>query len=67
MADSANLAIITSTTPTAHIYGFEILLGIGAGCQAQTGYAVMQSLVDPLQVSQAISFMLLGESFSLLL
>lgn len=54
-------AIITRTTPTANIYGFEILIGVGAGCQAQTGYAVMQAIVDPLQVFQAISFMLLGK------
>lgn len=42
------------------MYGFEILLGIGAGCQAQTGFSVMQAIVDPSQVSQAITYMLLG-------
>ena len=61
LADSVRLAVITRSTPTANLYGFEILLGVGAGCQAQTGYAVMQAMVDRSQISQAISFMLLGK------
>lgn len=35
-------------------------MGVGAGCQAQTGYAVLQALVDASQVSQALGFMMLG-------
>ncbi|KAL8695938.1 MAG: hypothetical protein Q9201_007895 [Fulgogasparrea decipioides] len=67
LAGGALCSIITRTTSTAKIYGFEILLGIGAGCQAQTGYAVMQAIVDPTQVSQAISFMLLAQLLGLTL
>ncbi|KAL8897231.1 MAG: hypothetical protein Q9192_002685 [Flavoplaca navasiana] len=51
---------ITSTSSTASIYGFEVLMGVGAGCQAQTGYAVLQALVDPSRVSDALGFMMLG-------
>lgn len=47
-------AVITKKTSTASIYGFEVLMGIGGGCQAQTGYAVLQALIDPSQVSQAL-------------
>ena len=60
-ADLLDLAINTKTTSTANVYGFGVLLGVGAGCQAQTGYAVMQAIVDRSQVSQAISFKLLGK------
>ena len=35
-------------------------MGVGAGCQAQTGYAVLQALVDPSLVSDALGFMMLG-------
>ncbi|KAL9005110.1 MAG: hypothetical protein Q9188_002098 [Gyalolechia gomerana] len=56
-------SVITKTTSTASIYGFEVLMGIGGGCQAQTGYAVLQALIDPSQVSQALGFMMLGTVF----
>ncbi|KAL8640851.1 MAG: hypothetical protein Q9228_002271 [Teloschistes exilis] len=45
------------------IYGFEVLMGVGAGCQAQTGYAVLQALVDPSRVSDALGFMMLGKRY----
>ncbi|KAI4243442.1 MAG: hypothetical protein L6R40_003444 [Gallowayella cf. fulva] len=54
-------SLITTTTSTASIYGYEVLMGIGAGCQAQTGYAVLQALVDPTQVSEALGFMMLAQ------
>lgn len=60
ISDGFRTALITTTTSTASIYGYEVLMGIGAGCQAQTGYAVLQALVDPTQVSEALGFMMLG-------
>ncbi|KAL8776860.1 MAG: hypothetical protein Q9194_002889 [Teloschistes cf. exilis] len=54
-------SLITPTTSTASIYGFEVLMGVGAGCQAQTGYAVLQALVDPSRVSDALGFMMLAQ------
>lgn len=54
-------ARINSTTPTANIYGFEVLLGIGAGAFIQAGYAVIQAVVDASDMSNAISFMMIGE------
>lgn len=35
-------------------------MGVGAGCQAQTGYAVLQALVEPSRVSDAQGLMMLG-------
>ena len=53
-------AQITVGTPTAHIYGFEILIGIGTGMFIQAGYAVIQAVVDPVDMGYAISFMMIG-------
>lgn len=59
------LATITTDTSTARIYGFQVLLGLGAGAYAQAGYAVIQVIVDPAMMAYAIGFMMLGESFDL--
>lgn len=67
LVGGALCSIITRTVPTSNIYGYEVLLGIGAGCQAQTGYAVMQTLVSPYELSHAISFMLLAQLLGLTL
>lgn len=56
---------ITPETPTANIYGFEILLGIGTGCYIQAGYAVIQAMVEPADMAYAISYMMLGKNFRL--
>ncbi|KAK5661227.1 hypothetical protein OQA88_11120 [Cercophora sp. LCS_1] len=55
------LSRITVDTPESHIYGFEILLGLGTGCFVQAGYAVIQSVVPPAEMAYAISFMMLGQ------
>ncbi|KAK0660106.1 major facilitator superfamily domain-containing protein [Cercophora samala] len=52
---------ITTDTPEGQIYGFEILLGIGTGCFIQAGYAVIQAVTPPAEMSYAISFMMLGQ------
>ncbi|KAI1075118.1 major facilitator superfamily domain-containing protein [Whalleya microplaca] len=55
------LSRIQPDTPQAHIYGFEILIGIGTGCFIQAGYAVIQAVVDPADMAYAISFMMIGQ------
>ncbi|KAF4624954.1 hypothetical protein G7Y89_g13216 [Cudoniella acicularis] len=52
---------IDSTTSTASIYGFEVLLGLGAGAFIQAGYAVIQTAVEPADMYYAISFMMLAQ------
>ncbi|CAL8585088.1 hypothetical protein XPA_010666 [Xanthoria parietina] len=61
IVDGDSSPLIPSTTSTASIYGFEVLMGVRAGCQAQTGYAVLQALVDPSRVSDALGFMMLAQ------
>ncbi|KAI9835615.1 MAG: hypothetical protein M1837_003704 [Sclerophora amabilis] len=55
------LSRMSITTPTANVYGFEILLGIGVGCTIQAGYAVIQVVVDFSEMSYGISFMMLAQ------
>ena len=53
------VATVTVTTSTASMYGYEILVGIGAGCYAQAGYAVIQAIVEPSMMAYGIVFMML--------
>lgn len=53
-------ATINSKTSAAEIYGFEVLLGIGGGAFIQADYAVIQAVVDPVDFSDAIVFIMLG-------
>lgn len=55
------LATITVNMSTAKIYGYEILVGIGAGSYAQAGYAIIQTTVEPSMMAYGITFMMLGE------
>ena len=57
-------ATITTDTSTARIYGYQVLLGLGAGAYAQAGYAVIQAIVEPAMMAYGIGFMMLGESSS---
>ncbi|MCJ1367960.1 hypothetical protein MMC16_007098 [Acarospora aff. strigata] len=58
---AACLSRIDVNTSTAKIYGFEILIGIGTGAYAQAGYAVIQAVTEPSDMSYAISFMLIAQ------
>ena len=55
------LSRITTSTSPGYIYGFETLLGIGAGAFIQAGYAVIQAVVDAADMSYAISFMMIAQ------
>ena len=48
-------------THAGTIYGLEALLDIGRGAFIQSGYAVIQIVVDPVDLSYAISFMMIGK------
>ncbi|KAF2122025.1 major facilitator superfamily domain-containing protein [Lophiotrema nucula] len=55
------LSKITLDTPDRHIYGFEILSGVGTGCFGQAGFAVAQRLVPKAAMHKAISLMLIAQ------
>ncbi|POS86687.1 hypothetical protein EPUL_001834 [Erysiphe pulchra] len=48
---------VESTTATAVVYGYSIILGWGLGLFAQCGFAVAQALVEPSVVPLAVGFM----------
>lgn len=48
---------ITPTTSAASIYGWEVLVGIGAGLTQQIGYSVGATVVQPHEVPAVIGFM----------
>ncbi|MCJ1360924.1 hypothetical protein MMC16_000019 [Acarospora aff. strigata] len=58
---SVLLSRIDAGTPTRNIYGFEVLLGLGVGATIQAGYAVIQAIVDPAEMSYGISFIMLAQ------
>ena len=47
---------VEPTTPTASIYGFEVLIAVGVGLVFQTGYNVAAAKVDPVDVPASIGF-----------
>jgi hypothetical protein len=53
-------ARVTADTPARNIYGFEVLLGLGAGAFVQAGYAVLFSILEPADMAFGTSFMMLG-------
>ena len=39
-----------------------MLIGVGTGAYAQGGYAVIQTCIDPSDMSYGISFIMIGKS-----
>ena len=54
------VAKIDVGTSTSAIYGFEVLIAFGAGSFVQAGFAVIQTIVSPAEMSYGITFMLVG-------
>jgi MFS family permease len=48
-------------TSTSAIYGYSVLVGLGAGLYSQQGFAVAQVKVAPEQVGQALGFLATGQ------
>ena len=57
------IALLNSTTSPPYIYGFEALIGLGAGGSVQAGYAVIQTVVSGADLGYAVSFMMIGMNF----
>jgi hypothetical protein len=54
---SALMYTVTSSTSTAAIYGYSILIAFGAGLTSQAAYSIAPAKVHPSKVSDAIGFM----------
>ncbi|MCJ1397467.1 hypothetical protein MMC11_000660 [Xylographa trunciseda] len=48
---------ITASSPSAHIYGYSVLIAIGAGITLQTGYSISTVKVDVHDITNAISLL----------
>lgn len=57
----ALMRTINSQTSTSKIYGYEVLLGIGAGLTLQTAYTLIAFKVPPNEVSAGICFINVGQ------
>lgn len=56
LASSLLFAFLSPSTPTAHIYGFSILMGVGSGITMQLGYPVASLKVSrPVDIFGAIN------------
>lgn len=49
-------AAIDATTPTANIYGYSVLLSLGAGLAQQAAYSVAAAKVEPHNVPDSVGF-----------
>jgi MFS family permease len=55
-AGSLFYAAIDVDTPVSHIYGFSVLLALGAGLSQQAAYSVAPTEVPPHRVPDAVGF-----------
>ncbi|KAI8965612.1 MFS general substrate transporter [Daldinia sp. FL1419] len=60
---SSLMVTVNVSTSEAHIYGYTLLLGGGCGAYFTAGFSVVQSLVPVAELSNAISFMAVGQQF----
>lgn len=51
-------------TSNAKIYGYSILIGSGAGCYVVAGFPVVQSLVAPEDIANAVGAMAICKKHS---
>ncbi|KAF9884963.1 hypothetical protein FE257_000873 [Aspergillus nanangensis] len=54
---SALMYTVNIHTSTQNIYGYTILVGAGSGCYLVAGFAIMQSLVPPQDIANAVGAM----------
>ncbi|KAI1771731.1 major facilitator superfamily domain-containing protein [Hypoxylon cercidicola] len=59
---SSLMSTITASTSEARLYAYTMLLGSGCGSFFTAGYSVVQALVPVAELSNAISFMALGQT-----
>lgn len=57
----SSLARIGVETNTSAIYGYEVLIGIGAGAYTQANFAVVQANIEPKDAGAGITLMLVGQ------
>ncbi len=54
-------ADVSYTTAAPKIYGYSILIGIGAGMFAQASFSIAQATVKPEEIPQAVGYVVQGQ------
>lgn len=62
---SALMYTVDANTSPSHVYGYTVLLGIGAGSYLQAGYAIVQMLVPTEEVGNAVGFMSVSQDLGI--
>ncbi|KAK2749204.1 hypothetical protein FQN57_006819 [Myotisia sp. PD_48] len=61
-AGSALMFTIDAATSSSRVYGYSALIGMGVGSAVQAGFPVVQVLVPPEEISNAIGFISVAQS-----
>lgn len=54
-------ARLNPSTTTASVYGYEVLLGFGAGMGLQASFAVIQAITKPELMAHGLGFIMIGK------
>ncbi|KAJ6153418.1 hypothetical protein N7497_007737 [Penicillium chrysogenum] len=63
----AGTALMYIHTSNARIYGYSILVGSGAGCYVVAGFPVVQSLVAPKDIPNAVGAMAISQDLGMVI
>ncbi|GKT41336.1 efflux pump DEP3 [Colletotrichum spaethianum] len=64
---TALMYTVNDTTSNAKIYGYNILVGTGAGCYIVAGFAIAQSLVPVHDIANAVGAMTISQDLGIVL
>ncbi|OHE97147.1 major facilitator superfamily transporter [Colletotrichum orchidophilum] len=64
---TALMYTVNDTTSNANIYGYNILVGTGAGCYIVAGFAIVQSLVPVHDIANAVGAMTISQDLGMVL
>ncbi|KAI8650581.1 MFS domain-containing protein [Fusarium keratoplasticum] len=64
---TALMYTVNEATKNANIYGYNILIGVGAGCYIVTGFTVVQSLVPAGDTANAVAAMTIAQNMGMVL
>ena len=56
------IAQLSPSTSSAAVYGYEVLLGFGAGMGLQAGFAVIQAITKPELMTHGLGFIMIGKN-----
>jgi len=64
---TVNIGTVDESSSNSRVYGYSILIGIGAGMFIQAGFSVAQAKVSPSRASDASSFIALAQNLGIVL